>query len=139
MKLIKCQTGDGHSMKWKPACENYDDAGRLVSYNGRLCIQTLIVSRKDARDLGHALLESVGVSVPKQSAPKPDPAFWIVWCPTASPSPKHRHATYEAARAEAERLAKQRPGWCYYPLPVGEFAQAQSTVAWAHESSDIPF
>lgn len=31
--------------------------------------------------------------------------FWIVWCITGGP-PTRRHESFEAARAEAERLAR---------------------------------
>jgi hypothetical protein len=37
-------------------------------------------------------------------------AFWLVWSPSGSTPPKHRHLTEQQAVHEAERLAKEHPG-----------------------------
>ncbi|SDI64940.1 hypothetical protein SAMN04487926_12138 [Paraburkholderia steynii] len=37
-------------------------------------------------------------------------SFWIVWSPQGVTPPQYRHETLGVAIAEAERLAKLRPG-----------------------------
>lgn len=36
--------------------------------------------------------------------------FWIVWNPSSSAPPSHRHQVAETAQMEALRLAKKHPG-----------------------------
>lgn len=40
---------------------------------------------------------------------------YLVWCPEKG-YPRIRHATLDAAIAESERLAKQNPGFKFYPM-----------------------
>jgi len=42
--------------------------------------------------------------------------FWLVWCPTGSQPPSHRHADFLDAVREAERLARCAPGQQFYVL-----------------------
>jgi hypothetical protein len=48
--------------------------------------------------------------------PQTESAFWLVWSPTGSTPPKHRHLTEQLAVQEAERLAKAHPGQLFVVL-----------------------
>jgi hypothetical protein len=43
-------------------------------------------------------------------------AFWLVWSPTGTTPPTHRHEHYHLAQTEAERLARLYPGEEFYVL-----------------------
>jgi hypothetical protein len=60
----------------------------------------------------------------KAPAPKPTktPAFWLVWRENGG-NPTKKHATEDAARAEAERLAKKHPAVHFFVLPALQFAR----------------
>lgn len=36
--------------------------------------------------------------------------FYLVWSPQGASPPRHRHVSHQAAREEAERLARANPG-----------------------------
>ncbi len=36
--------------------------------------------------------------------------FWLVWSPTGTKAPQHKHVSNESAIAEAKRLARAHPG-----------------------------
>lgn len=42
--------------------------------------------------------------------------FWLVWCPTGTTMPKHKHFTLTNAMTEAARLAALHPGQSFYAL-----------------------
>ena len=53
------------------------------------------------------------------------PPFWLVWNPSGR-IPRFEHYSYESARQEAERLARQNPGDLFYILcPVGRCRHQQ--------------
>lgn len=69
------------------------------------------------------------------------PPFWLVWNP-AGHVPRFEHSTYEAARAEAERLCLRHPGQVFYVLaPVAK--GVKQDVVWEHlietDEDGIPF
>jgi hypothetical protein len=56
-------------------------------------------------------------------------AFWLVWSPRSGRPPKVRHPTEQAARGEAERLARMHPGRNYYVLAcVGRVLTGEETL-----------
>lgn len=68
-------------------------------------------------------------------------AFFIVWCPTGTSPPSHRHDTFEDAQREAERLAECAPRAEFFVL--GALARSQKvTVRTEHLEGvewEIPF
>lgn len=46
--------------------------------------------------------------------------FWLVWSPTGSTPPSHRHEFVHSAIAEAERLARSAPNAKFYVLKATE-------------------
>jgi len=66
--------------------------------------------------------------------------FWIVWSPTGSRPPSHRHATEAAARNEADRLARAIPGAEFFVLEAKGCAR-KVEVQWSEavEPAEMPF
>lgn len=64
--------------------------------------------------------------------------FWIVWSPQGARPPQYRHETLGVAIAEAERLAKLRPGDLFV---VMEAVAARSVDAMQRItfSPEVPF
>jgi hypothetical protein len=56
--------------------------------------------------------------------------FWLVWSPSGMRPPTYRHTTEAAARTEAERLARLRPGAEFFVLRA-EAMVAIAEVAWS--------
>ncbi|WP_370601141.1 hypothetical protein [Pseudomonas nitroreducens] len=51
--------------------------------------------------------------------------FWMVWNPQAY-APTVKHPTYQAAEAEAERLARSNPGQDFYLLQATQIRRVDS-------------
>lgn len=67
-------------------------------------------------------------------------AFFLVWCPTGTKSPRFRHETYEDAVKEAERLAKDVPGQEFYVLCAETMRKVDNMTRVYFERNDvIPF
>lgn len=64
--------------------------------------------------------------------------FWIVWCPTGPHAPRVRHRTFDAATAEAKRLANENPGAEFYVL-AAEGLMRKVDVEWVPSTRHIPF
>ena len=67
--------------------------------------------------------------------------FWLVWSPTGVLPPRMKHATYQAAEAEAQRLALRNPGQSFFVLRM-ESRSVLPTVLTTHSEahdSEIPF
>lgn len=64
---------------------------------------------------------------------------WLVWNPSAS-FPKYQHSTYEAARAEAERLARQFPGTKFFVMEaVGRALVEKPSIYEEFKPYEVPF
>ncbi|MCE4544622.1 MULTISPECIES: hypothetical protein [unclassified Caballeronia] len=64
--------------------------------------------------------------------------FWIVWCPTGTAPPSHRHEHYEQAVREAERLATLAPGKEFYVMGA-EAMRVVDNMKRVTFSREIPF
>lgn len=60
--------------------------------------------------------------------------FWLCWVPQGTSTPKHKHATLEEAKAEAQRLVEQHGGSAYVLKAVGVAQRVTQPVAY----EDIP-
>jgi hypothetical protein len=69
-----------------------------------------------------------------------DQMFWLVWCPTGSKPPSHRHASEQSAIAEAERLARCAPNAKFYVLKATEvrYIDAMKRVILIDRDDDQP-
>ena len=69
-----------------------------------------------------------------------DAGFFVVWNPERG-NPRYRHPTLSLAEGEAERLALDSPGQCFYVLAALSFARVQRpvTVTKLNHDHDIPF
>ena len=63
--------------------------------------------------------------------------FWMVWNPRGGP-PTVRHVSYESARDEAKRLARQVPDNQFFVLKSVGCAQRE-TVSWVGLRDDDPY
>lgn len=52
--------------------------------------------------------------------------FWLVWSPTGTKSPSHRHSSEGLACIEAERLARLAPGQHFYVLHADQLRYVDS-------------
>lgn len=59
--------------------------------------------------------------------------FWLVWSPRGGKS-RRRHRTFEAATAEAQRLAEQNHGRHFYVLEVVYVAMVGPEVPTARQA-----
>lgn len=66
--------------------------------------------------------------------------YFIVWCPHSPTPPRHKHASYEQAEAEAHRLARNNPGKDFVVLQARwrVLISETSTTSFMYED-DIPF
>jgi hypothetical protein len=55
--------------------------------------------------------------------------FWMVWCP-ARDEPLHKHATEEAAVAEARWIAEKERKTAYVLACIGEAVPLNPPVVW---------
>lgn len=69
---------------------------------------------------------------------KDEEVFWVVWNP-GSGSPKFRHPTESAARAESERLAETNPGSKFYVLRALGVAVVERPAVYTKLSDGLPF
>ena len=53
--------------------------------------------------------------------------FWLVWTPNGYP-PMFKHATQEAATAEAQRLARNYTNQCYYVLETMSVSRKEDVI-----------
>jgi hypothetical protein len=69
---------------------------------------------------------------------EPNQPFWMVWNERGH-APTHKHITVEAARAEAERLARTNPGHTFHVLAALGHC-SYNAVNWTEVERDfIPF
>ncbi|MDI9680438.1 hypothetical protein [Burkholderia cenocepacia] len=66
-------------------------------------------------------------------------AFFIIWCPTGPYTPKHRHASRDAAVKEAERLARVHAGNEFYVMQADTMRTVDDMKRVDFDSPDIPF
>lgn len=62
-----------------------------------------------------------------KEAPK---KFWVVWCPTGG-NPTHKHATFDLADAEAQRLSNKTPDKEFYVLESKRLVTTATTTTTA--------
>lgn len=55
--------------------------------------------------------------------------FWMVWKAYGS-APTRQHFTEQAAKDEAERLAKETPGMAFYVLTATSACKVQAPTVW---------
>jgi len=66
--------------------------------------------------------------------------FYIVWNPEGPHAPKFRHESFEAARAEAERLALAHPGDEFFVMESHSRSTTTRPVETVYYDTDgIPF
>jgi hypothetical protein len=68
---------------------------------------------------------------------KPQPRFWMVWNPF-SRAPTYKHYSEQAARDEAERLAKLNPADRFYVLASVAMVETRPLV-WVETGDGLPF
>lgn len=68
---------------------------------------------------------------------QPMKVFWVVWNPEAG-NPTFRHPSYESARTEAKRLARENPDTQFFVLKSVGCAQRE-TVAWVGLHDNDPY
>jgi hypothetical protein len=64
--------------------------------------------------------------------------FWVVWQPQSG-NPQYRHATYRAAKDEAERLAESAPRREFYVLEAVSKSAKVSVVTTPLGDDALPF
>ena len=71
---------------------------------------------------------------------KHDP-FWLVWCPTGTRPPQHRHESENSAVAESERLAQCYPGRTFIVLSSVSARRfgSMECIDLRPEVDDVPF
>jgi hypothetical protein len=70
-----------------------------------------------------------------------DTPFWLVWHENGD-EPRRKHPTQQSAEAEAERLARSRPGQSFCVLaPLARFTERRVTVDRFNllQDMEVPF
>lgn len=65
-------------------------------------------------------------------------AFWMVWSPQGNP-PRYQHPNADAAKAEAERLARANPGQEFFVLEAVSVSKRVDVETRSLRKSDDPF
>jgi hypothetical protein len=80
-------------------------------------------------------------SVYRRSDAAEEADFWIVWSPEGDRPPRHRHDSYESARREAERLARENPGRRFYAMMAMSVSSVPTSITRTFTGLDalIPF
>ena len=72
---------------------------------------------------------------------KPQECFWIIWSPTGTMPPSHRHESYQDAVQEAERLARFARGSEFFVMRAETMRKVNDMISvdYVHPDDYVPF